>query len=443
MRGTAAPTPVAVAVGAFRERFGRAPEGIAFAPGRVNLIGEHVDYCGLPVLPAALSHGVALAFAARRDERVRCLTTAPGFDEAEFIPGDAPAAGFGRYLAAAANGLEAGRWTPGSRAGLDGAIASDLPVAAGLSSSSAVVIAGALALLAARGRLGPGAPLPRGAAMRLALDLAEAEHGVAIQGGAMDQSICLGAVPGHALHIAFEPPGWTPIPVDRSRFRFLVAYSGRRADKGSAAGTIFDERVRQARQALALAREFLRDANSYPALVANHSLPALLAAADRMPAPLGGRFRHVVTEADRITAAVAHLQNGDAAALGEVLDASHESLRRDYEVSTPELDELVEAARSAGALGARLTGAGLGGSAVILAAPDREQAIRTAIAERYYLPRGIPEPDGTHLLDATPSGAAVLVTGAAPGENGPAAETTAGSDQAVTRRRSRKSLTKL
>ena len=230
----------------FRRRFGGSPDGVAFAPGRVNLIGEHVDYCGLPVLPAALSHGVALAFAARRDERVRCRTTERGFDEAGFTLGEAPSpAGFERYLAAAAAALDAGRWTPESRAGFDGAIASDLPVAAGLSSSSAVVIAGALALLAVRGRAPAGARLSSRTAMRLARDLAEAEHGVAIQGGAMDQSVCLGGIPGHALHIAFEPPRWTPVPVDASRFRCLVAHSGQRADKGGAAGAIFDERVRQ------------------------------------------------------------------------------------------------------------------------------------------------------------------------------------------------------
>ena len=408
--GTAAPRPVAAAERAFRERFGRAPEGVAFAPGRVNLIGEHVDYCGLPVLPAALSHGVALAFAARRDERVRCLTTEPGFEEVALTLGDAPAeAGFGRYLAAAAAGLGTGGWTPDSRAGFDGAIASDLPVAAGLSSSSAVVIAGAVALLAVRGRLTPGETLPRAETMRLALDLAEAEHGVAIQGGAMDQSICLGAVPGHALHIAFEPPRWTPVPVDSSRFRFLVAYSGRRADKGAAAGRIFDDRVRQTREAYRLVREFLPHADGYPALVANHPAEELRSAADRLPAPLDGRFRHVVTEAGRTAAAARHLEDGDATAFGETLDASHESLRRDYEVSTPELDALVEAARSAGARGARLTGAGLGGSVVLLAPPGREAAIRADLTERYYLPRGIPAPAGTHLLDAAPSGPAALL----------------------------------
>jgi len=407
--GSPEPAPVNAARRAFRERHGRGPEGVAFAPGRVNLIGEHVDYCGLPVLPAALSHGVALAFAARRDGRVRCRTTEPGFDEADFIIAKSPApAGFGRYLAAAAAGLDTGRWTPASRTGFDGTIASDLPVAAGLSSSSAVVIAGALALLAVRGRLAPGETLPREDAMRLALDLAAAEHGVAIQGGAMDQSVCMGGVPGHALHIAFEPLRWTPVRVDPSRFCFLVAHSGQRADKGGAAGAVFDERVRQARDALHLARAFLPDADSYPALVAHRPLPDLLAAADRLPAPLAGRFRHVVTEARRTAAAALHLEGRDAAAFGETLDASHESLRRDYEVSTPELDELVEAARDAGALGARLTGAGLGGSVVILAPPGRTAAIRAHLAERYYLARGIAAPRGTHLLDATPSGPAAL-----------------------------------
>ena len=410
MRGTAAPRPVAAAVRAFRQRFRRAPEGVAFAPGRVNLIGEHVDYCGLPVLPAALSHGVALAFAPRRDERVRCRTTEPGFEEVAHTLGDAPAgAGFGRYLAAAAAGLESGGWTPNSRAGFDGAIASDLPVAAGLSSSSAVVISGAVALLAVRGRLAPGATLPRAETMRLALDLAEAEHGVAIQGGAMDQSICLGAVPGHALHIAFEPPRWTPVPVDSSRFRWLVAYSGRRADKGAAAGRIFDERVRQAREALRRAREFLPDAASYPAMAANHSLPQLLEAADRLPAPLDGRFRHVVTEARRTRDAVEHLRKGDAPALGKVLDASHESLRRDYEVSTPELDET------------RRTGPE-GGSA--RRPPHRRGTRRLGRDPRRARPGGggpvrsrgallpsprDPGPDGAAVLDAAPSGPALLL----------------------------------
>jgi len=405
---TSEPQPAGWARQAFRERFARAPQGVAFAPGRVNLIGEHVDYCGLPVLPAALTRGIALAFAARDDSRIRCLSTEPGYGETDFRLGDdPPPEGFGLYLGAAAAGLAAGGWTTG-RTGFDGVLASDLPAAAGLSSSSALVIAGALALLAVRGRLAPGETLQPEDSMRLAHDLAEAEHGVAIQGGAMDQSICLGAVPGHALHITFEPPRWTPVPVDSGRLRFLVAYSDQRADKGGAAGAVFDERVRQTREALVLTRRALPDADGYPALLANHALPELLAVAKRLPEPLDGRFRHVVTEARRTRRAVEYLRKGDAPALGETLDASHESLRRDYRVSTPELDALVEAARSGGALGARLTGAGLGGSVVILAPPDRAAVIRAQLTERYYLPRGITAPQGDYLFDAPPSGPAAL-----------------------------------
>ena len=407
--GTAAAPPVAAAERAFWERYGHHPEAVAFAPGRVNIIGEHVDYCGLPVLPAALGRGVALAFAPRADDRIRCFSTEPGFGETDFAQGEAPPTGFGRYLSASAVGLEARGWTPASRAGFDGALASDLPVAAGLSSSSAVVIAGALAMLAVRGRLAPGTPLARDEAMRLALDLATAEHGVAIQGGAMDQSICLAGIPGHALHIAFEPPGWSPVPVYPGRFRLLVAYSGQRADKGAAAGAVFDERVGQAREALVRVRALLPDADGYPALLANYPVKDLLSLAERLPPPLSGRFRHVVTEAQRTTAALGHLRDGDAVALGQVLNASHESLRYDYEVSTPELDALVEAARHGAALGARLTGAGLGGAVVILSAPGAQAAIRACLTERYYAPRGIPSPGTTHLLDATPSGPAALL----------------------------------
>ena len=404
------PAPVEAARQAFRHRFRRPEEGVALAPGRVNLIGEHVDYCGLPVLPAALSRGVALAFAARTDGNVRCLSTEPGFGETRFALRDAPPGDFGRYLSAAAAGLAAGGWTPGtSTTGFDGVLASDLPPASGLSSSSAIVIAGALALLAARGRLPSHSGLAPEDAARLAADLAAAEHGVAIEGGAMDQSIVLGAVPGHALHIAFTPPSWTAVPVDPSGFSLMVAFSGRRADKGAAAGRAFDERVRQARAAYSRLANAFRGADGYPGLVARWPLAELLAGAEQLPTPFRERFRHVVTEADRTTAAVAHLRSGDAPALGRVLDASHESLRRDYEVSTPELDALVEAARHSGALGARLTGAGFGGSVVILVKPGHESALRSGLSERYYGPRGIRNPERGHILDATPSGPAELV----------------------------------
>ena len=402
--------PKETAAERFAERFGGPPEAVAFAPGRVNLIGEHLDYCGLPVLPAALSRGVALAFRSRRDGRVRCRSTEPGCGEAAFaLGGPVPSDGFGRYLGAAGAALGAGGWTSAKPRGFDGFIASDLPAASGLSSSSALVVAAALALLATDRRLGPGGTLVPEEARRLALDLAAAERGVAIQGGAMDQSVCLGAAAGNALSLSFEPPGWRQVPVNPERFSFLVAFSGRRADKGGAAGAVFDRRVGEAREALGRAQRVLGDPGGYPALVARHAAAELVAAARRLPPPLDGRFRHLVTEADRTRRAVRCLLEGDAAGLGALLDASHESLRADYEVSTPELDALVGEARDAGALGARLTGAGLGGSVVILATPADRAGIRARLRRRFYAPRGIPEPDRLHLLDGTPSvGAALL-----------------------------------
>lgn len=388
----------------FGDRFGGAPEGIAFAPGRVNLIGEHVDYCGLPVLPAAVAAGLAIAFRRAEAPRIRCQSS--GFGEVEFPTDAPPVTGFGRYLGAAVTGLECGAWIEPDGRGFDGVIAADLPAASGLSSSSALVVAGALALLAVNRRLAwETAALPVRMARCLAPALAEAEHGVAISGGAMDQSVCLGARAGHALFIEFEPPAWTPVPVDPERFAFLTAFTGERADKGGAAGVIFDRRVEQANAAIAQIGRQLRDPGPFPALLRRHRADRVLEAGRGLPDPLDRRLRHVVREAERTREARRCLEGGDLRRLGALLDASHESLQADYEVSTPELDALVRAARRAGAAGARLTGAGLGGSIVIACRPD-QAAVREQLVEGYYGPRGIAGAERTHILDATPAAGA-------------------------------------
>lgn len=466
-RPSPAPDPRRDAARAFADRYGEPPEAVAFAPGRVNLIGEHLDYCGLPVLPAALRQGVALAFRRREDDRLRCASAEFPDESADFRIGEAeapPPAGFARYLAAAATGLRAGgRVGPriGTRIrGFDGFLHSSLPPASGLSSSSAVVVAAALALLAANDRLAPangptpGRPLPATERRRLptdlapdlalpadlaadlALDLAAAESGVAIRGGAMDQSVCLGAVPGHALLISAAPPTWTPtwtpVPVAAARFAFLAAFSGQRAEKGASGGPakrLYNARVVEAAAALAEAGRILGSPGAAADLLAERSPGELLRAARRLHPPLDRRLRHLVTETGRVEEAVRLLREEEPARpperlaerqperwaerLGALLDASHASLRDDYEVSTPELDALVREARLGGALGARLTGAGFGGSAVILATPETRPALRAHLEDRFYAPRGLAEPGGRHLLDADPAGPAALFPAAA------------------------------
>lgn len=418
--------PVREAAAGFARQYGAPPGVVVFAPGRVNLIGEHLDYCGLPVLPAALSQGLALAARPGSGGRIRCATTEPGHDPVDFTPappessagspGEARAgAGFGRYLAASAEGLRLGGWlaAPGA-AGFDGFLASSLPAASGLSSSSALVVAGALALLFANGRLAPGDELDLPERMRLAADLAAAERGAAIRGGAMDQSVCLGAAAGHALLITSEPARWTPVPVPRSRFSFLAAFTGVRAEKGGAAKETYNARVVEAAAALVELRKLLGARGSHRTLIDRYPEAALLEAVRRLPPPLDRRMRHLVTETHRVRRAVRCLREGAAEEFGALLDASHRSLREDYRVSAPALDALVEEARAAGALGARLTGAGLGGSVVVLTRPEDREAVSARLRDRFYLPRGIREPSRRHLLDGTPSGPAALLTRSPP-----------------------------
>lgn len=419
------PEPVHRAAAGFARRYGAPPAAVVFAPGRVNLIGEHLDYCGLPVLPAALAQGLALAVRPAGGGRIRCATTEPGHDPADFTPDPAAGSaggmagrGFGKYLAASVEGLRLGGWLASpDTAGFDGFLASSLPAASGLSSSSALVVAGALALLFANGRLAPGGELDLPERMRLAADLAAAERGAAIRGGAMDQSVCLGGAAGHALLITSEPTRWTPAAVPASRFAFLAAFTGVRAEKGGAAKETYNARVVEAAAALAELQKLLGERGSHRTLIGSRPEAVLLEAVERLPPPLDRRMRHLVTETHRVRRAVRCLREGAAEELGALLDASHRSLREDYRVSAPALDALVEEARNAGALGARLTGAGLGGSVVILSRPEDRETVAARLRDRFYRPRGIPEPSRTHLLDGTPSGPAALL--AARGEGAP------------------------
>jgi galactokinase len=329
------------------------------APGRVNLVGEHTDYNGLPVFPMAIQRAVNISFRPRGDARIRLENLDPRFEPREFDVGpeiEPFAAGdWGNYAKAAAQALA--RRAP-IRRGFEALVDGDIPSAAGLSSSSALVVATTLALLAANEtEIDP---------LELMDLCARAEHYVGTRSGGMDQAICLGGRAGHAVLIDFEPLRLRPTPVP-SDWRFVIANTFVEAKKSGSAQAGYNARVRECAEAL---RGL--EARTYRDLVERHPLGELLELADeKLRDPLRRRFRHVVSESARVEDARAAMLEGDLDAFGRLMDASHASLRDEYEVSCPELDRLVERARAGGAAGARLTGAGFGGCAVALCRANR------------------------------------------------------------------------
>jgi galactokinase len=406
----------------------------AIAPGRVNLIGEHIDYNGLPVLPIAIDRDIRVDFRVVDDPVVRLDSPSARFAPFAFQlkrPIEAAARGdWSNYVRAAARGLlEHGVEL---ERGIAGTVTGDVPTASGLSSSSALVVASALALLKANGvEVGSGAegergvgPLPEAdsgrapgrrtslSRLRLAALMARGERFVGLEGGGMDQAACLHGAAGHALRIEFDPLRVTPVPVPGG-WRWVVASSLVRAEKSAGAREAYNERARQCREALEEVRDAVgvartsSQASTYRSLVSAGDLGGLLRRARRVLAPvLFRRLRHVVTEGRRVALAEQAMRAGDMPGFGHLMVQSHESLRDDYEVSTPELDEIVTVAIEAGAVGARLTGAGFGGCAVALCDDSTATRVMDALAARFYGPRLGGPPTGDMMFAAKASGGA-------------------------------------
>ncbi|GAB5534285.1 MAG: galactokinase [Rubricoccaceae bacterium] len=322
----------------YHHTYGRHAYEVVFAPGRVNLIGEHIDYHGGPVLPAALQKGISIAWGPRADTTLRATSASStgSYPWAEFdlnAVGEAAAdGGWENYLKAAATMV-------GGTQGADLLVTSDLPEASGLSSSSALVVATGLALLSANRQLGE---LTEARRLELASRFAEAEQYVGTAGGGMDQAASLGGREGCALRIDFEPLRWRAISVPEP-FCLIVAHTGVRAEKSGAVQARYNE---------------IRAAHRQPLIA-----------------------EHIRSESERVEQFEAALQAEDAAACGELMNASHASLRDRLRVSHPALDELVTVARNAGARGARMTGAGFGGSIVCLAETDDASLILDALRQ--------------------------------------------------------------
>lgn len=390
----------------FRERFGGDPTHLSRAPGRVNLIGEHLDYNGLPVLPMALQREVRLVLRPREDGWVRIVNANPEFEEVAYEVGVAieagPAGHWGNYVKAP--GQELARRFAIFR-GFDGVLASDVPVASGLSSSSALVNAVGLAL-ASINEVG-GEPLA------LADVMADAERYTGTRGGGMDQAVSMCARSGCAARIDFNPLRIRHVPVPAD-WRFVVADTGVRAEKSGSAQAAYNRRRAECEEALhavtaelAGAGRLEPPARTYTELLRRVSHDEVLdAAAVALDGPLLRRLRHVVAEHARVLEAQDLLHQADHAGFGSLMDASHGSLRTDFHVSSPELDEVAALAKEGGAAGARLTGAGFGGCVVALASMSTVDEVLEALVGDYYEPRGLGGRLDEMLFLAEPSGGA-------------------------------------
>jgi galactokinase len=361
---------------------------VVSAPGRVNLIGEHVDYHGLPVLPIAIPRRIRVVFRARTDRRIRAVSAKEyGLREFEWTPRLAPttAGDWENYLRAAAQAVSL-KW--GAGAGVDAAVVSDLPPAAGLSSSSALIVAFTLGLLQANQR--------RASFEELMEILPEGEQFVGTRGGGMDHAASLASREGCASLIEFEPLSVRPIPVPKD-WHFLVAHSLQTAEKSGAAREAYNA----CRAAGTAALKRLGFASYRAAIEEPDSVEKL------PPGPERDSFLHVTSEALRVRAAVNALEGDDAGRFGRLLWESHASLRDRLRVSSAALDQLVEIAMESGALGARLTGGGFGGCAVVFCRKRDLPAVRGGLIDRYY--SGRPEFDAQrHLIDAPPGPGALF-----------------------------------
>jgi galactokinase len=353
----------------------------------VNLIGEHIDYHGLPVLPMALRRRVQVTYRPRADRRILAESAPYGPRQFEWSEGLAPVAAgdWENYLRAAAQAVGR-KW--GVLRGVDAAVNSDLPAAAGLSSSSALLVAFTLALLEANGRTASFEEL-----MEI---LPDGEQFVGTRGGGMDHAAALASKAGCATLVEFVPLAVRHIPVPRD-WSFLVAHSLQTAEKSGAAREEYN--LRRAAGDTALARLGLK---SY-----REALEIAEQAAPRLDAgPQRDSFLHTTSEALRVRAAVEAMERADCDAFGRLLTESHASLRDRLRVSCAALDALVAAAMESGAVGARLTGAGFGGCAVVLARAADAATVRRGLIERYYAGRAGFE-ESRHLIDAVPGAGAL------------------------------------
>ncbi|HEY1521937.1 MAG TPA: galactokinase [Solirubrobacteraceae bacterium] len=336
----------------------------AFAPGRVNLIGEHTDYNQGLALPFAIDRGITVTaepIQARTIE-VQALdlgqTDRFNLDSPQRIPGW-PAFVRGTVAELSRAGVE----LIGARLTITG----DIPRGAGLSSSAALEVALALALIALSDASAPD----RIELARLCSRVENEWSGA--QTGLLDQLSSLCGQPGHCLRIDFRTLEIRPVALELDEHRLVTLDSG--SPRVNTSSGYNQRRAECSRACELLGLPSLREAR--------------LEMTQELPEPLGRRARHVIRSNARVDQAIAALERHDFPALGELLDESHASLREDYEISTPEVEDAVGALKAAGALGARIMGGGFGGHVLGLfgpgsTAPDGSLNVRPGPGARAY-----------------------------------------------------------
>ncbi|HEY8561976.1 MAG TPA: galactokinase [Pyrinomonadaceae bacterium] len=351
----------------FSRKYGTRPR-IFRAPGRVNLIGEHTDYNDGFVMPCAIDFATYMAAAERTDRKIRIASmNFPGAYEFDLDKQEIETAeSWARYVEGVASILE----RRGYRLkGADLLIDSNVPIGAGLSSSAALEVSVGFALSALS-----GVEVEK---WQLAKIGQSAEHEYAgVRSGIMDQFASVFGIENHALFLDCRSLEWSPIPL--STAKFIICNTRTKHDLAD--GEYNKRRADCEEAAKLLGHESLRDVS--PAEFDEKS--------KELPERLKMRARHVITENQRVLDAVDSLQKGDLNRFGELMNASHESLRADYEVSIEELDLMVEIVRAQpGVLGARMTGGGFGGCTVNLLDRDASAAFLETVSTEYQKATGI------------------------------------------------------
>ena len=363
----------AQARGGFLAAFGYSPDGVWSAPGRVNLIGEHTDYNEGFVLPFAIDRRTVAALAPRADGLVRVSsgTVSPNEGAAigEFaLTAASPGAvhGWAAYPLGVAWALGQVGADLSGLPGFDVHFSSEVPVGAGLSSSAALEASLAVALNEVW-RLGFDRARLVEAAHRAENDFVGAPTGI------LDQSAALLSTEGAALFIDCRDASSFPVDLGLDASGLAVLVIDTKVKHEHVSGGYAARRAACEAAARALGVRALRDV----------TLPELLAARGRLDGQTFRRARHVVTEDQRVLDTVEALRAGDHQRVGNLMLASHQSMRDDFEISTRELDLAVEVAVAGGALGARMTGGGFGGSAIALTPAGRLPALRSAVADAF------------------------------------------------------------